>query len=138
MAQWLFIVLAIAAATPATIYRCSGQDGETLFSDQPCIGGVPQTTQPLNTIDMSHLSADEQAALDSLNRPQQHRSGATPQVRTNAKSLAQDERRCEAAHEGLDRVRATKRRGYRASSAATLDARERNYEAQRDRSCTRP
>ena len=35
-------------------------------------------------------------------------------------------------------MRATKRRGYRASSAATLDARERSYEAQRDRSCDAP
>jgi hypothetical protein len=137
MAPWMFIVLAIAAATPATVYRCPGQAGETLFSDEPCVGGVPQTTQPLNTVDLSHLSPDEQATLDSLNQPAKHGTGA-PVLRTNSKSLAQDERRCEAARDGLDRVRATKRRGYRASSAATLDARERGYEAQRDRSCARP
>jgi hypothetical protein len=43
-----------------------------------------------------------------------------------------------AARDGLDEVRAIKRRGYRASSAASLDARERRYEAQRDRHCARP
>jgi hypothetical protein len=32
-------------------------------------------------------------------------------------------------------VRATRRHGYRASSAAALDARERRYEEQRDRNC---
>jgi hypothetical protein len=138
MAQWLFMVLTIAAVASPTIYRCPGDDGETLFSDQPCIGGIPQTTQPPNTVDLSHLSADEQATLDSLNQPAKHRPDAAPVLRTNAKSLAQDERRCEAARDGLDRIRATKRRGYRASSAATLDARERTYEAQRDRNCARP
>lgn len=135
MPTWTLIVLAIAAATPTTIYRCPGDAGETLFSDLPCVGGTAQTTQPLNTVDMSHLSRDEQATLDALSRTDKHRTGAAPVLRTNAKSSTKDEQRCEAARDGLDRVRAIKRRGYRASSAATLDARERSYEAQRDRSC---
>ena len=83
---------------------------------------------------MSQLSAGEQATLDSLSHDKRTRS--VPVQRTDAKT--QDDRRCQAARDGLDRVRATKRHGYRASSAAKLDARERSYEAQRDRSCTQP
>jgi hypothetical protein len=135
MPTWTLIVLAIAAATPPTIYRCPGDAGETLFSDLPCVGGTAQTTQPLNTVDLSRLSRDEQATLDALNRSDEHRMGAAPVFRTNAKSATSDAQRCEAARAGLDRVRAIKRRGYRASKAATLDARERSYEAQRDRNC---
>ena len=135
MAEWLFIVVAIAAAPPPTIYRCPGDAGETLFSDRPCAGGRVQTTQPIVTVDMSHLSAGEKATLDSSSRTTSALA-RSPVQRTDAKT--QDDRRCQAARDGLDRVRATKRHGYRASSAAKLDARERSYEAQRDRSCTQP
>jgi hypothetical protein len=138
MPGWVFIVLAIAASTQPTIYRCPGEAGEVLFSDRPCAGGHAQTTQPVNTVDMSHLSPDEQAMLDSLHESDKHRTSTAPVLRTNATSVTQDERRCDAARDGLERVRAMKRRGYRASSAATLDARERNYEVQRDRSCAHP
>jgi len=131
----MFIVVAIAAAPSSTIYRCPGDHGETSFSDRPCAGGRAQTTQPVITVDMSHLTAADEARLDSLRRAGK-RTSTTPALRTNARSVTQDERRCQAARDGLERVRAIKRRGYRASRAATLDARERNYEAQRDRSCT--
>ncbi len=140
MPGWALIVLAIGAvaATPSagTIYRCAGSDGETLFSDLPCDGGHVLQIQPVTTIAMPHLSADEQATLDRLGG--ESRSNAAPIFRTNAKTQSHDERRCEAARDGLAQVRALKRRGYRASSAASLDARERRYEAQRDRSCADP
>jgi hypothetical protein len=129
--MFMAFALSAAAATPPTIYRCPGSDGETMFSDLPCPGGQTQTMQPVISLDMSHFSADEQATLDRLQRADASPRAAMP-PRPNAKT--QDDR-CEAARDGLDRVRASKRRGYRASSAAALDARERRYEAQRDRAC---
>ncbi len=142
MPGWALIVLAIgaAAATPSanTIYRCPGSDGETMFSDLPCPGGRSQATQPVITIDMAYLSANDQTTLDRLGRDTENRPDKTPALRTDAKSPSPDERRCEAARDGLEEVRAIKRRGYRVSRAASLDARERRYEAQRDRNCVRP
>jgi hypothetical protein len=139
MLGWLVLVLAIggAAAMPGTIYRCEGRDGETLFSDRPCPGGRVEPNPAVVTFDMSRLSAEEQAALDRLSDVARQ-PAAQPPRSANSARVMQAERRCEAARDGLDRVRAIKRRGYRASSAATLDARERNYEAQRDRNCAHP
>jgi len=137
MVGLLFIALALgAAATSATIYKCPGSDGETLFSDHPCAGGHAQKTQPVITVDMSHFSADERETLERL----RHADASPPEEmpRANASANANANARhegCEAARDALDRVRATRRRGYRASSAAALDARERRYEEQRDRNC---
>ncbi len=130
----MLMVFAVGAATPPTIYRCPGSDGEALFSDRPCPGGHPQTTQPVITLDMSHLSPDEQVTLERLKQLGVPPREATARAKPSAGTSARDDR-CEAAREGLDQVRASKRRGYRASSAAALDARERRYEAQRDRNC---
>lgn len=136
----IVLMIGAAAVTPAagTIYRCPGSDGETMFSDRPCPGGRTQTTQPVITIGMSPLSASEQTTLERIGGDAENRSGATPALRKNAKFRSQGEPRCQAALDGIEQVRAIKRRGYRASSAATLDARERRYEAQRDRECARP
>ena len=106
-----------------------------MFSDRPCEGGEPQSLQPFITLDMAHFSADEEATLERLSHTEPT-IPAAQQSRANAKS--QDQRRCEAARDGLERVRATKRRGYRASSAAALDAREREYESRRDRRYCHP
>lgn len=140
MPGWALIVLTIAAAampSAITVFRCPGSDGETLFSDRPCHGGHVQAMQPTTVIDMPHLSADEQTTLDRLDRGPVTRSNAT-ELRAKAGSASPDARRCEAARDGLDQVHAIKRRGYRASSAASLDARQRRYETQRDHNCTRP
>lgn len=134
----IVLALGVAAPTPATIYKCPGTDGEPLFSDRPCPGGHAQTTQPVITLDMSHFSADERATLERLKRADSSPRKATPRADAsgNANANARDDR-CEAARDALDRVRASKRHGYRASRAAALDARERRYEEQRDRNCAR-
>jgi hypothetical protein len=54
-----------------------------------------------------------------------------------ARAANRDVRRCAAAEAALERIHAKKRSGYRASSAAALDARERDSQARRDRDCSR-
>ncbi len=137
MSALALLVLAVGAigASPAAIYRCPGADGVVLFSDRPCADGHLQAVQPVITLDMSHFSADETATLERLKETRKGTASKVPSNRAKAKSG--DDRRCVAAQERLDRVYATKRRGYRASSAAALDAREREYEKQRDRECGR-
>ena len=136
MPSIVFLALAIGVmGAPPAIYRCPGSDGVVLFSDRPCADGHLQEVQPLITLDMAHFSADETATLERLKQPGKGAASKARSNRTNVKSG--DDRRCVAAQERLDRVRATKRRGYRASSAAALDTREREYEKQRDRECGR-
>jgi hypothetical protein len=137
MSALALLVFAIGAigASPVAIYRCPGSDGVVLFSDRPCADGHLQAVQPVITLDMAHFSADETATLERL---KDTGKGAASKVRSNRANVKSgDDRRCVAAQERLDRVYATKRRGYRASSAAALNAREREYEKQRDRECGR-
>ena len=103
MSALALLVFAIGAigASPAAIYRCPGSDGEVLFSDRPCADGHLQAMQPVITLDMAHFSADEQATLERLKETGQpgrepHRRPVSN--RTNVKS--DDDRRCEAAHDG--------------------------------------
>lgn len=136
----VIIVVAALAASPASasaIYRCAGSAGEVMFADLPCPDGREQSTQPTVTLDMT-LRPDERSTLQRLQR---ERAARAPIERSRidstavSRALIQAERRCTAAQAALDRVRATKRRGYRASSAAALDARERDYQARRERDC---
>ena len=140
MRSLIWIVLAASAADPqpavsSVIYRCAGAAGEVLFSDLPCAGGRVQATQPTTTIDMA-VSQDERATLDRLSRAATHRNEQPRHASAQPRTAIQSERRCAGAQAGLDRIHAKKRSGYRASSAATLDARERDYRARRDRDCS--
>jgi len=137
---WLMLVLAAVASrgvTANTIYRCPGSAGEAAFSDLPCPDGRVQTTQPTMTVDIG-VNAEEQAVLDRLDRRRpadstRHDSSDAAPVR----AADRDARRCAAAEAALDRIHAKKRSGYRASSAAALDARQRDAQTRRDRDCSR-
>jgi hypothetical protein len=139
-AIWLALALTAMATQPVTantIYRCPGSAGEAAFSDLPCPGGRVQATQPTTTVDMG-VNAEEQAVLDRLDRRRpadstRHDSNDGSSVR----AADRDARRCAAAEAALDRIHAKKRSGYRASSAAALDARQRDAQAKRDRDCSR-
>jgi len=137
---WAALALGVVGPPSPAIYRCTGAAGEAMFSDLPCPGGSVEALRPLTTLHMAGLSADERATLDRLDRERlaQSRIDQRRSIRPSAaqsRALDQSARRCAAAQAGLDRVRAMKRRGYRASGAAALDARERDYAARRDRDC---
>ncbi len=131
----LLLAIGATGASPAAIYRCPGTMASCCSVIGPCADGHLQAVQPVITLDMAQFSADETATLQRLKESRKGTSSAVRSNRANVKSG--DDRRCEAAQERLDRVHATKRRGYRASSAAALNARERDYEKQRDRECGR-
>jgi len=141
--RWLIWVVLLAcgvgapAASADTVYRCVGDSGEVMFSDLACPGGRVQTSQSVVTIDMGSLSAAEVTTLNRLQRDDAARDKEAKLPRSNslARSLTQGARRCAAARAGLDQVHAIKRHGYRASSAAALDARERKYRTQQHQNC---
>jgi hypothetical protein len=141
--RWLIWVAAVTCAVGAsaahtdTVYRCVGGSGEVMFTDLPCPGGRVQAPHAVVTIDMGSLSAAEVATLNRLHRDDAARGKQSKQPRSDSivHSLTQAARRCAAARAGLDQVHAIKRHGYRAASAAALDARERKYRSQQKQSC---
>jgi hypothetical protein len=136
------ILIATVAATPraATVYRCSGDADEVYFTDRQCPGGEPQSVDPATVITVPGLDAQDRARVKQLDRDQAARVRAlTAQRAAEFKAQARYEatrvRSCDAARAGLERVRQIRRRGYAASSAADLHARERKYALQADRNC---
>jgi hypothetical protein len=143
--RWSWVVACVCAFgvsnAAATIFRCAGADGEVLFTDVACPNGHPQPTRDINAVEWTvpeaaAPSARVQAGSRTPNR------GRTPSVTSSdepqtpppdtrrarasgtlASATDAAVRRCAAARDRLDAVRATMRRGYKASSAARLDAR---------------
>jgi hypothetical protein len=131
---WLATVGA-RASPPVAVYRCAGAAGEVLFSDLPCPGGVVASPRPITTIEPARLTSDEAATLERIERGEPaHR--APPAAPVPRQVSEQRERRCDAALDGLDRVHALRRHGYRAARDAELRAREATLARQRDRECS--
>ena len=147
--RWIWVVACVGALgvsnAAATIFRCAGADGEVLFTDVACPNGRPQPTRDINAVewtlpDVAAPSARLQAGSRTPNRgrtpsptsralsdepqappPDTRRAARASGTFASASDAAV--RRCAAARDRLDAVRATMRRGYKASSAARLDAR---------------
>ena len=137
---WMVLVacgLGARAVSADTVYRCEGDSGEVMFTDLACPDGRVQAPQSVVTIDMGSLSGAEVATLARLQRDDAARVKHANQPRSYslARSFDQGARRCAAARAGLDQVHAIKRHGYRVSSAAGLDARERKYRSQQNQNC---
>ena len=162
--RWVgFVVCCIAACAgnAAEIYRCSGAGGEVLFTDVSCPAGHPQTTQPINSVDLAlpdivplHRAAD--TANPRNQRPQGKRARDEKSREVDAReeklgeasrerdlrgsasnSIEAGERRCAAARDRLDAVRATMRRGYGAASAGRMQTRLQDARARVERDCVR-
>lgn len=141
--MWLMTLLAITLAHLAharqdTVFRCVGDAGESYFTDRACPEGQVLSFDPARVVTLSLL--DEEARNQA--RRLDHDLDARMRARTSMRSGPSPERarakaqRCSAAQEGLDRIRAQKRHGYRVASAGALDAREVQYEQQRARECS--
>ena len=136
--RWVgFVVCCIAACAgnAAEIYRCSGAGGEVLFTDVSCPAGHPQTTQPINSVDLAlpdivplHRTAD---TANPRNQRERDLRGSS------SNSTEAGERRCAAARDRLDAVRATMRRGYGAASAGRVQSRLQDARARVERDCVR-
>ncbi len=134
------IVLLVAAlasgplsATERAIYRCTDASGAPTFTDLPCESGQRVAITPPTIVDAPDLTPAERMQLEQIDRAMPRRAAAAaPALRYGPDRAAE---RCADARLRLDEVRAKKRRGYKASQAATLDARERNARARVERAC---
>ena len=130
--RWVWLVacwFAADASVAAEIFRCTGVGGEPLFTDVACPNGLPQTTHESNTVDL----ALPDAAIPHRSDPPRPRVVRESRVVERAEVDAA--RRCDAARDRLAAVRATMRRGYKASSAGRLEARLHDARERVERDC---
>jgi hypothetical protein len=160
--RWIWIVACVgvlgAPIAAGAIFRCAGAEGEVLFTDVACPTGRPQPTREINTVEWvgpddadEMASAKQRATVPRLHTPdgrshtERSRTPAAESKRVMQRSSgvasvdASDAaaRRCDAARDRLDAVRATMRRGYKASSAARLEARLHDARERVERDCAR-
>ena len=118
------------------LFRCPDPSDPSvpLFTDRPCVDGVALSEVAPNAIAPAPLTKDERATLERIDkaRPPPHR------VQSGVDEDDQRQQRCEAARSGLERVRATRRHGYRASASARLDATESRLRAEVAAACSVP
>ncbi len=117
-------VVWIGAATGASrIVACEDEQGVVWFTDLPCAGAREVrevSVSDITVIEIAKPTELEQRRLTAMqrlpDRPRQgQRGGAQPD----------EARLCAEAQRGLDELRDTRRRGYKVSQSAALDARER-------------
>jgi len=144
--KWLIMLLTIASprlvdARYETVFRCVGDAGEVYFTDRACPDGQVLSFDPATVVTLSMLDDHARSRsrqldhdLDVRIRARTHGRSATPAERS--RDQAAQIRRCAAAEDAVERVRAKKRHGYRVAEAAALDAREAGYQKQRERECS--
>jgi hypothetical protein len=125
---------ALAFVLFQSVFRCTGADGEPLFTDRPCAGGVEQRVRSANVVAGAELTAEERATLATLGR---ERGRTAPREAAGRSSVADRAEACRTAVAALAELRNVRRRGYRVGEAMALDARERALEAERESACGR-
>jgi hypothetical protein len=138
----VFLAVSLAAGgLAADVYRCTGSDGETMFSQSPCGGsGVASVIHPAPSAGAA--SGLRAAELDWLARRERERERARAGER-RAKPSARaadsnaDRRDCERRRMALDDINARLRRGYRPAQGERLKQRRRMLEQYIDRVCRR-
>jgi hypothetical protein len=129
-----FLSAVLFALALGTVFRCPDPTDASvpLFTDEPCPGGTAISESAANAIAPAPLTQGERATLERIDHDHARAPRATPSAHR-----ADDgrEQRCAAARRGLDEIRATRRRGYRVSSSARLDADESRLRAEVEASC---
>ena len=120
----------------AAMFRCPNPSDPSvpLFTDRPCVDGVALSEVAPNAIAPAPLTKEERETLERIDkaRPPSHR------VPSDVEADDRREQRCAAAREGLEKIRATRRHGYRASASARLDASESRLRAEAAATCGTP
>lgn len=136
----LLLALWPAAAALATdVYRCTGPDGETMFSQGPC--GAQSTPTAIGRAATGQAASGLRAAeLDWLARAERERAKAVDRrPRSGARPAAGKARGhdCERRRMSLQDINARLRRGYKPAQGERLKQRRRVLEEYIDALCRR-
>lgn len=131
------------AAADTGFYRCEIEGQPVLFSQFVCPADRSQqllTPGEHNTVAIPALSAEETAALASLERSLratrvEQRRNQRRQQQLHRRNLQQAADLCDAARLGLEAIRKRKRQGYSAAQAQKLTIEQQRLQAQKKANC---
>jgi hypothetical protein len=138
--------LILATGAQAAVMQCRDDAGQTHFLQFGC----PPDTTPmapdgnpadrLSVVVTAPLSAEEERALVQLERRlakdrQQRAQVRARTARARAAEAADAGRRCREATRQLEQLAETRRKGYRATAEARLEAEEARWRSARKSSC---
>lgn len=137
------MLLLCTATVSGAVYRCEDPGKPVLYSQFQCPPRHQQQTvtpDPHNLINIPELSSAEEAALrrlkkdlaDERARAQRARLKARAQ---QARTLAQNKARCEAARRDTAALQVRKRKGYSAAEARSLAELDRELQQIRKANC---
>ena len=118
------------------IWQCTSPAGTVTFTDQPCADKQTErkvVTRSLITLPALHNQSWQRADAIGQRAQQQLRARVRNKSRQRSaleRSRHQREKICRAARSDLERIQAKRRKGYRLSDEAKLDADEGNLDQQ--------
>lgn len=126
----------------ADIYRCSTAAGIVEFTDRPCVGGELTAPSGGTGLVLPALSIDEQARIEELadrtrKRAQIEQREASQSAARRARAERDHRVACAQAMVALERLRTTRRKGYRLADDDKLKDEERKYSAMQSTHCGR-
>ena len=121
-------LLLLGNATTAAVYRCTGFNGEPLFSDAPCM--ADGSASAYSALSVSGPGRPVQATAGSVQSRPVARARSSRSRRT-----AKPERRCEDIARQLDGIQGRLRAGYRVREGERLKKRRRVLEQEHFRKC---
>jgi len=136
------VVVASVGDAHGRVYRCSTTTGAVLFTqfcppDRQLALHEPESS---SFVEFAPLSAEEQHTLTDLQRELErqrtsHRQALKRQARARREESERAASRCREATGALEALDAERRKGYRATDAAALDARERELSRMKRSNC---
>ncbi len=133
-----------SSGASAAVSQCLDQAGRTHFLQFDCPPGTrrvpPDPDVLMSVVVTAPLSAAEQQALEALERTlardrTQRQQARARNARRQAARAAEQNHRCAEARERLTELERTRRKGYRATAEARLEAEEARLRAVRKASC---
>lgn len=138
----IFIASLSATGTRAVaaIYTCTDKAGQQTFTDRGCPGNSIYQPRANPVVDFAPLTTDEKAQLKSLQRQaEQSRLERQKSNLQRARRLAtrQDQRKqdCQAAITALQNIANVRRKGYKLSAEAKLEASQASLQEIKRENC---
>jgi hypothetical protein len=132
--QTLLLLCALASAgRGAEIYRCTGNDGEPLYTQIPCDASTRVARPPEAGLGpATGIRASERAWLEARERAGRRDAGPTRRSRASGATAPAGPARhgyaCREKQRALDAVQARLRRGYKPAQGERLRRRRASYE----------
>ena len=142
----LTLLLTIALSASADIYRCQADNGQWVFTDRGCTGGMGEqielsTRLTTQTVKPSGLSEAERLALINLDkRLAKSRATRLKESKKVSRRIRKDreirQKSCTLASLQIAEIQHQRRNGYKLTDAHKLDQQNRKFQAIKEANCS--